>query len=357
MAVIIAAKRSAIVPRGGAFAGLEIEEIAAPVIAALLQGFSHRVDEVICANALGAGGNVARIIALAAGLPTVAGLTIDRQCTGGLDAILLARALVDSRAARVVIAGGAESYSRAPQRSHGGVEYSQARFVPKGWHDPDMAQAADLIAREAGISRAAQDAYAIESHAKYRVAVGEIVSVAGLARDPAAGRVTAALAARAVPIVGSITAANTALAADGAAFVLVVADDLAAKMACGGLRILRGANVGGDFARPGLAARDAIVAVGGAGADVAPNLAEVMEAYACQAMLCSAGLRAVNVGGGALARGHAIGASGAVLAVRLFYELRLGQGVAAIAGAGGIGAAMVVQKTARLRKNASVERL
>jgi hypothetical protein len=60
--------------------------------------------------------------------------------------------------------------------------------------------------------------------------------------------------------------------------------------------------------------------------------------------------------GGALARGHAIGASGAVLAVRLFYELRLGQGVAAIAGAGGIGAAMVVQKTARLHKNAPVER-
>ena len=345
MAVIVKAKRSAIVPRGGAFAGLEIEEIAAPVIAALLQGFPHKVDEVICANALGAGGNVARIVALAAGLGPVAGLTIDRQCTGGLDAILLARALVDSGAARVVIAGGAESYSRAPQRFRDGVEYTQARFVPKGWDDPDMAQAADLIAREAGVSRAAQDAYAVESHMKYRVVAGEIVSVAGITRDPAAGRVTAAFAARARPIAGSITAANTALAADGAAFVLVVADDLAAELACGGLHILRGANVGGDAARPGLAAIAAIAAVVSAGVD----LAEVMEAYAVQAMLCSQGLSAVNigvnVGGGALARGHAIGASGAVLAVRLFYELRAGQtGVAAIAGAGGIGAAMLAQK-------------
>ncbi len=339
MAVIIAAKRSAIVPRGGAFSALEIEEIAAPVIGALLEGFPHRVDEVICANGLGAGGNVARIITLAAGLPHVAGLTIDRQCTGGLDAILLARALVDSGAARVVIAGGAESYSRAPQRLRDGVAYAQARFAPVGWDDPDMAQAADLIAREAGVSRAAQDAYALESHTKYRVAVGEIVPLVGVTRDPAARRVTAALAARATPIAGSITAANTALAADGAAFVLVVADDLAARF--GGLRILRGANVGGDAARPGLAAKAAIDAVGGAGAD----MAEVMEAYAVQAMLCGAGLRAVNIGGGALARGHAIGASGAVLAVRLFYELAAGQtGVAAIAGAGGIGAGMVVER-------------
>ena len=341
MAVIIAAKRSAIVPRGGAFAALEIEDIAAPVIAALLDGFALPVDEVICANALGAGGNVARIIALRAGLGHVAGLTIDRQCTGGLDAILLARALVDSGAARVVVAGGAESYSRAPQRLQGGVPYAQARFVPRGWDDPDMAQAADLIAREAGLTRAAQDAYAVASHGRYRVAAGEVAAVLGMTRDPMAGRVTGALAARAQPIVGTITPANAAAAADGAAFVLVVADDVAA----GGLHILRGANVAGDPARPGLAAGLALQAVGGDGAD----LAEVMEAYAAQAMLCSLGLAqaniGVNIGGGALARGHAIGASGAVLAVRMFYELAAGQsGVAAIAGAGGIGAAMVVRR-------------
>lgn len=339
MAVIVKAKRSAIVPRGAAFAALEIEEIAAPVIAALLAGFDARVDEVICANALGGGGNVARIIALAAGLPHAAGLTIDRQCTGGMDAILLARALVDSGAARAVVAGGAESYSRAPQRIWDGVARAQARFAPRGWDDPDMAQAADMIAREAGISRAAQDAYTVESHAKYRVAAGEIVEISGVARDPFAGRVTPALAARATPIAGTITAANTAIAADGAAFVLVVCDDLA--LGLGGLRIVRGANVAGDTARPGLAARAAMNAVDGAAADVA----EVMEAYAGQAMICSAGLAAVNIGGGALARGHAIGASGAVLAVRLFFELQAGQtGAAAIAGAGGIGAAMVVQK-------------
>lgn len=341
MAVIVAAHRSAIVPRGGAFAALEIEQIAAPVITALLDGFAPPVDEVICANALGGGGNVARIIALQAGLGHLAGLTIDRQCTGGLDAILLARALVDSGAARVVIAGGAESYSRRPQRLRGGVAYDQARFAPLGWPDPDMAEAADMIAREAGLTRAAQDAYAVASHGAYRPCAGEIISVLGVMRDPFARRLTQAVAARARVIAGSITAANAAVAADGAAFVLVVADDLAASFSGAGLRILRGANVAGDVARPGLAARDAMLAVDGLRAD----LAEVMEAYAAQAMLCSAGLAGVNIGGGALARGHAIGASGAVLAVRLFYELRRGQvGVAAIAGAGGIGAAMLVAR-------------
>jgi acetyl-CoA C-acetyltransferase len=346
MAVIVAAKRSAIVPRGGAFAALEIEDIAAPVITVLQGGLSVRVDEVICANALGAGGNVARIIALAAGLPHVAGLTIDRQCTGGLDAILLAKAMVDSGAARVVIAGGAESYSRRPGRLRDGVAYDQARFVPKGWDDPDMTHAAASLAREMGISRAAQDDYAVQSHAKYRVVAGEIVPIAGIARDPFARDLTPALAARAAPICGTITPANAAVAADGAAFVLVLGDDLAHDLGRGGLRILRGANIGGDPMRPGLGARAALQAVGGEIAD----LAEVMEAYAIQAMACIAGLGrvnigGVNIGGGALARGHAIGASGAVLAVRLFYELQQGQsGVAAIAGAGGIGAAMLVQR-------------
>ena len=77
-------------------------------------------------------------------------------------------------------------------------------------------------------------------------------------------------------------------------------------------------------------------------------VAEVMEAYAVQAMACVAaaglGRVPVNIGGGALARGHPIGASGAILAVRLFYELRAGTGLAAIAAAGGLGTALVVQR-------------
>jgi acetyl-CoA C-acetyltransferase len=117
MARLIAARRTAVAPRGGAFARLSIEELAAPVLLACLADAGigpDQVDEVILSNALGAGGNPARRVALAAGLGHVGGLSIDRQCAGGLDAILLARALVDSGAADVVLAGGVESYSRRP---------------------------------------------------------------------------------------------------------------------------------------------------------------------------------------------------------------------------------------------------
>lgn len=355
--MILTAKRSAICPRGGAFARLSIEDLGAPVVQALLAqaGMARvQVDELICANALGAGGNPARRVTLAAGLPErVAGLTVDRQCAGGLDAILLAQALIDSGAAEVVIAGGVESYSRRPQRLRtdpgGGpaVPYDQAAFTPWPDRDPGMTEAAAALAERLGVSRGAQDAWAVASHARARVAVGEIVELAGQSRDAFARGLTAAVAARARALLGTITPANAAVAADGAAFVLVVSERLAAGR---GMRILGGRTLGGDPVEPGLAPIAAIQAVL-AQAGLRPDqiaVAEVMEAYAVQAMACvqGAGLTPsrVNIGGGALARGHPIGASGAVLAVRLFHELQAGFGLAAIAAAGGIGTALLVER-------------
>ncbi len=91
MPLILAARRTAVVPKGGKFAALEPHQLAAPVLTACLADAGltpEDVGEVILSNALGAGGNPARIAALAAGLPEhVAGLSIDRQCAGGLDAI------------------------------------------------------------------------------------------------------------------------------------------------------------------------------------------------------------------------------------------------------------------------------
>lgn len=356
MSVILAAKRTAVVPRGGAFARLSIEELAAPVVRALLDDAgmdAGHVGELICSNALGAGGNPARRVALMAGLPDrVAGLSIDRQCAGGLDAILLARALVDSGAAEVVIAGGVESYSRRPQRLRtdpdGGaaVAYDQAPFTPWPDRDPGMAEAAEALAQRLGISRADQDTWAVASHAKARVFPGEVVEIMGQSRDAFARGLTPALAARAKVVTGSITAANAAVAADAAAFVLVVSDRIAAGR---GLRILGGATVGTDPTEPGLAPVAAIaVALAQAGLTVGQiAVSEIMEAYAVQAIACVQGagldLAGVNQGGGALSRGHPIGASGAILAVRLFYQLQQGVGLAAIAAAGGIGTALLLQ--------------
>lgn len=358
MAVILAARRTAVCPRSGAFRDLRIEDLAAPVVQAVLADAgleAGQVQEVILANALGAGGNPARRVALLAGLPErVAGLTIDRQCAGGLDAVLLARAMVDSGAADVVLAGGAESYSQRPFRAHRGpdgalVAYDQAPFTPWPDRDPEMGAAAAALADRLGVTREAQALWAVESHRKARAMADwpEIVPVGGVLRDAFTRNLTAALAMRASPVAGSVNAATAAVAADAAAFVLVVSDRVAAGR---GLTILGGLTVGGNPEEPGIVPVAAIAAALDR-AGLAPDqlaMAEVMEAYAVQAMACVKGAALppdrVNIGGGALARGHPIGASGAILAVRLFHGLAAGYGLAAIAAAGGLGTALLVRR-------------
>jgi len=353
VARLIAARRTAVVPRGGAFARLSLEVLAAPVLQACLTDAGiapDEVDEVILSNALGLGGNPARRVALAAGLPeTVAGLTTDRQCAGGLDAILLAKALVDSGAADIVLAGGVESYSRRPLRLRtdpdGGppVPYEQAPFTPWPDRDPDMAEAAEALARRLTISRERQEAWATVSHAKALAAdlTPEIVPLNGVGRDAFPRVLSPRLLAKAPVLTGSITAATAAVAADAAAACLVVSDRIAQGR---GLALLGAATLGGAPEEPGLAPLAAIRRIW---RGEALAQAEIMEAYAVQALavIDGAGLdpQIVNPSGGGLARGHPIGASGAILAVRLFHGLRQGRGLAAIAAAGGIGTALLVE--------------
>lgn len=355
---VAAARRTAVVPQKGAFRRLRIEDLAAPVIMACLADAGlapAAVDEVIVSNALGAGGNPARRVALAAGLPDrVAGLSIDRQCAGGLDAILLARALVAAGLARVVVAGGVESHSLRPQRlaadPDGGPPrpYDQAPFTPWPDRDPGMAEAAAALAARLGISRAAQEDWAIRSHARAAAgpAPAEIVAVEGQLRDPFGRDLGPELAARGRVLAGSVTTTTTAVAADGAAFCVVTA-------APGPVQVLGGVTLGGQPDAPGLAPVAAIEATLGA-AGLRPQdltMVELMEAFAVQAIACqqAAGLdpARMNLRGGALARGHPIGASGAVLAVRLFHDLRAEDGpgrygLAAIASAGGVGSALLL---------------
>ena len=360
---IIAACRSAVVPRGGAFAGLSLDTLGAPVMqAALAQAgiAPAQVDEVIVSNAIGGGGNPARLVALAAGLPeTVAGLSIDRQCAGGLDALLLAKAMIQSGAAHIVVAGGVESYSRRPLRLRTFADgsppepYDQPPFTPWPDRDPDMATAADTLARSRGITRDMQDAWAIHSHEKACAAhphTGEITPIAGQLREPFARHLTPALAARAKSLTGSITAANMAVAADGAAFCVVVSEQMRRQLGRDGISILGGATKGHTPSMPALAPLAAIEAAFRQTRISVNSItcAEIMEAFAVQAIACVQGANLdpehVNVGGGALARGHPIGASGTVNAVRLYHTLkqRGGTGLAAIAAAGGIATALVL---------------
>ncbi|MEQ5827097.1 thiolase family protein [Sulfitobacter sp. NFXS29] len=364
-AYIVSACRSPVAPRGGALAHLSLPDLAAPVLSAALARaglVSAQVDEVICSTALGPGGNPARSIALAAGLPEhVAGLSIDRQCAGGLDALALARQMVLAGAADIVVAGGAESYSRQPLRYRTFADgrppepYTQAPFTPWPARDPDMAQAAAALARSQGITREAQDDWAVESHTKaraQRAPKAELVSLASTEADTFTRRLTPALCRRAKVLFGEITAANAAVAADAAAFCVVVSDRVAAELSVPKIELIATATKGSKPEEPGLAPLVAIGEVfrqtGLTASDL--TLAEIMEAYAVQAIACATGAgvapQIVNIGGGALARGHPIGASGAINAVRLWHGLVArgsGTGLAAIAAAGGIGSAALMR--------------
>jgi acetyl-CoA C-acetyltransferase len=372
-AYVVAARRTAVAPRDGDFARVEPDELAEAVVRALLADAGldpGAVDEVTLGNALYAGGNPARVAALRAGLPVaVPAATLDTQCCSGLDAVMLAAAQVGAGLAEAVVAGGVESFSRAPLRLRRpkaeGEEpraYDRPPFTPWPDRDPDMIPAAAALAAELGVTRAAQETFAIESHRKALAAgpaPGEIVPVAGLSRDAFARRLGPALCRRLPVLAGNAahgcTAATVAVEADAAAAVLVVSEGLLRGLAPRGrpVRILACARRGGDPERPALApveaGRAALARAGAAAASL--EAAEVMEAFAVQAMACVEGIgldpARVNRGGGALARGHPIGASGAVLAVRLWHELQAAPegslGMAAIAAAGGLGSALLVE--------------
>jgi len=374
-AVIVAARRTAVVPRGGAFRHLQADELAAPIIEAVLAdaGLTGAdVDQVILGNALYGGGNPARLAALRAGLPeTVPAMTIDTQCCSGLDAILQAVRVVEAGAADCVLAGGAESFSRSVIRMHRPrnredipVAYDRPPFSPWPDRDPDLSEAAADLARQRGMSRETQAAFAVESHRRALVCSGrreggtEIVPVAGLTFDAFTRELNLKTALRAPVIAGDaetgITTATTAVEADAAAVVAVLSERKAREIGpAAGLRVLEGVMAAGDPAQPALVPQIAIrrLAERLEREPGAFDAVELMEAYAVQAAatITDLGLdpEQVNRNGGALSRGHPIGASGAILAVRLFHDLinrKTGRtGLAAIAAAGGLGTALAVQ--------------
>ena len=366
-AYIIGAKRTPVAPRNGEHRNLEIFQLGTAAVAGALDdaGIQPRdVEEIVVGNALGSGGNPARLIALASGLPEeIAGLSTDRQCCSGLDAIILAEAIVAGGHCEVVLAGGAESYSRSPLRAsapiNGGTPepYDQARFTPWPDRDPNMAAAADTLAGILDISRECQDSWTVNSHAKAIGARGRLraeiclTPKSDLEFDSYTRKLTHALCKRAKVISGTITVANTSVAADAAAFCVVASERFARKSGRRAYRIVSGKTLGGDPLLPGLAPVAAIESALHQGGMTASALsaAEIMEAYAAQAIACARKSQIdpaiINLGGGSLARGHPIGASGAVLAVRLINELRSrgGYGLAAIAAAGGLGTALVLE--------------
>jgi len=363
---IIAGKRSAVAPRSGAFASLTYYNLAAQVVIDVLKDAKmdkHEVDEIIVSNALGAGGNPARMVSLEAKLNlSVGGISIDRQCCGGLDAISIGTDLIKSGRADVVVAGGVESYSTRPVRLHPEnseqplVPYDRPAFAPFGFNDPNLAEATAMLARKFGISKKEQDEWSINSHLKAlkstKILKSEITPILNQTIDLFTRELNQKICERAPKLSDTITHANSAIAADAAGFVVLVSEHYLKNKMCKGVEVLGTATSG---VLPEEAPLAPVVAIKELLDQKEMNLSEVacielMEAYAAQAILCTRlcdlDLDKVNIRGGALSRGHPIGASGAILAVRLFNELIETPGtygMAAIAAAGGIGSAMALK--------------
>jgi acetyl-CoA C-acetyltransferase len=383
--VLLAWARSAVAPRGGAFAKLSAHEIASPVVSAVLarSGIdAAAVDALVCGNALGAGGNPARMVALAAGVPeAAAAFSIDTQCCSGLDAVAMGAGLIATGQAQLVVAGGVEAWSRSPIRQHrpltpdeAPMSYERPAFAPDPTRDPDLPLAAARYAAQAGIARTAQDAFAVASHARAlawreRTAL-EIVPIGDALHDSYARALTIERAARMPteaisdqdfssgvdPRASAISRLAIAPQADGAAFALIATPQAAIALGVPALLRWRGAiAVGVAPEMPMLGAIRAAKELLDRYGLTASLLwgAELHEAFAVQALAFAEELgiapERLNRGGGGLSRGHPIGASGAVSLVRLLADMAFDApsgalGLASIAAAGGLGSAALVEK-------------
>jgi acetyl-CoA C-acetyltransferase len=352
--VIIAALRTPICRANGQLKSLRAEELLSPVLRSLLTAAGvagSDVSDVVIGNAVGGGGNLARYAALRAGLPAgVPGLTVDRQCGSGLDAIALASRLVAAGGSGVFLAGGVESISTAPLRAIRNPDpdgepdfYTRATFVPPEFGDPDMGVAAENVAREFFVSRERQDDFALRSHQRAVAATVEGAFAAEIVPLEAGGAVVqaddgpraslkAGLMARFPPAFvpgGTVTAGNSCFDADAASAVVITSLERARQMgAVDGLLVLGCDTAGVD---PELLGIGASVAAKRLLADLhlepgELDLVEFNEAFASQTLACLDALGVeparANLDGGALALGHAYGASGAVLVTRLLAQAR-----------------------------------
>jgi acetyl-CoA C-acetyltransferase len=388
--VIVSACRTPIGTFGGAFKDTPATMLGsiASREALLRSGISpQQVDEVILGLILqaGVGMNPARQVALNAGLPeSVPAYTVNKVCGSGLKAVMLAAQAIRCGDAEVVLAGGAESMSRAPYLLPGarwGERLGNGRILDHmihegltdAFHDIHMGVTAENVAARFSIGREAQDAFAAESQARAEAAIregrfdAEIVPVTlegkkgemtTVSKDehPRPGTTAAALSKLrpAFQSDGTVTAGNASGLNDGAAALVVTSSERAASSGITPLgRVVSYAAVGVDPRVMGIgpvpAVRKALERAGLAISDI--DLFELNEAFAAQSLAVlkelSIPAAKVNVNGGAIALGHPIGASGARVLVTLLYAMKARgarRGLAGLCIGGGQGVAMVVDR-------------
>jgi len=394
-ALIIDAVRTPIGRYGGALAGARPDDLAAHVIAAAVErnGIDGALVEDVYFGGANQSGednrNVARMGALLAGLPVeVPGVTVNRLCASGLEAVNQAARAVRTGDADLLLAGGVESMTRAPI-----VQLKPERGYPRGvpesadttigWRfiNPRMAErystegmgeTAENVAERYEVTRADQDAFALESHRRAVAAqdagtfAREIVplEVANGRRDPATVEIdegprrdtTLDRLAKLKPVFregGTVTAGNASQINDGAACLVVASEQGAERLGKRALaRLVATGGAGVDPAFMGIApvpaSRKALERAGLTIDDI--DLVEINEAFAAQVLPSARELgiplEKLNVNGGAIAIGHPLGCTGARLVGTLAWELRergLRYGLATLCIGVGQGLATIIE--------------
>ncbi|WP_031158720.1 thiolase family protein [Streptosporangium roseum] len=384
---VLDAVRTPIGRYGGALSGVRPDDLAAHVVRALAGRSPDldpaTVDDVFFGAANGAGEDnrdVARMAVLLAGFPvTVPGTTVNRLCGSGLEAVVAASRAVAVGDASLVIAGGSESMSRAPwvmpKPSRGFDRGAQTLHdTALGWRmvNPLMpaewtvalGEGAEILADRYGITREAQDGFALRSHRRAAAAwergvfAGEVAALDALDHDESVrADASPESLARLKPVFrpgGTVTAGNASPLNDGAS-ALLVGDEAGAERA-GRTPLARIAARAVTGVEPHLfgigpvgAARTALSRAGITWSDL--SVVELNEAFAAQSLACLAEWpdldpEIVNVNGGAIALGHPLGSSGARILGALAHELHRrggGYGLAAICIGVGQGLAVVLE--------------
>lgn len=384
-AVIVSAVRTAIGKQGSALASVPAHVLGAEVIKEAVRRANIRpdmIDDVIFGNVLSGGGNIARLTALQTGLSIeIPGVTVDRQCGSGINAVNLASQAIRAGDGDVYIAGGTESMSRAPYLmdrpekpySPKPPSFRKSQLSPKEIGDPPMGITAENLAKKYGISREEQDAFAFKSQQKMAAAMKEgrfdeqVVPIAIPVKkgepivfqtdEHPRPQTTMEALSKLPPAFlegGTVTAGNSSGLNDAASALVVMSREKAEELSLTPLAAIREYAVAGVDPNimgigPVPATKKVLKKAGLTLDDI--DLIEINEAFAAQVIACDRELNInpekLNVNGGAIAHGHPLGATGAILITKAVYELQRTGGRYALITAcigGGQGIATIIER-------------
>lgn len=361
-AVIVSAVRTAIARQGGALASLDLFVYGAEVIKEAVKRANvtpEMIDDVVFGNVLQGGGNIARVTALQTGLSlSIPGLTVDRQCGSALNAINVAAQAIKAGAGDVYVAGGAESMTRAPymldrpERAYSPrpPRFRPSRLAPDEVGNPPMGVTAENLAEKYNISREEQDEYAARSQERMSKAIEggyfdeQIVPISVPQRrgepvvfdkdeHPRPGTTVEALSK--LPAVfkqdGTVTAGTSSGLNDAASALVIMSRAKAEELGLEIMAVVRDYTVAGCDPNimgigPVPATEKILERTGLKIEDF--DFVLLNEAFAAQVLACNRELEIdpekLNPLGGAIAQGHPLGATGAILATQAVYEMKRG---------------------------------